>query len=302
MGELRFDGRSVIVTGAGRGLGRAHARLLADRGASVVVADTGASVDGTDGSEAPADEVVEEIRRAGGRAVACSASVATAEGAAAIVGTAVDSFGRIDAVVNNAGISDKHLFADLSDEQFRRMLDVHLFGTLHVTRAAWSHFVAAGYGRIVNTVSEGMLGAQPMLTSYGTAKGGVWGFTRTLAIEAAGEQDIRVNAVAPRALTRMLLADARAHAGGVDVDGAVAEALAHMDPALVSPVAAFLAHETCPINGEVLVAGGGRVMRLAPVRTSGITRDHLTLEDVADGLDQVMDPTGAVVVPVDEFT
>ena len=134
--ELRFDGRAVVVTGAGRGVGRSHALLLASRGANVVVADYGAELDGTGSSNEPAARVVEEIEAAGGRAVACCASVAEEEGAASIVGAAIESFGRLDIVINNAGISDKHLFADLSLEQFERMLAVHFLGTVLITKSA----------------------------------------------------------------------------------------------------------------------------------------------------------------------
>jgi NAD(P)-dependent dehydrogenase (short-subunit alcohol dehydrogenase family) len=298
--ELRFDGRVVVVTGAGRGIGRCHALLLASRGANVVVADYGAEIDGSGSSWGPADEVVDEITGQGGNAIACYASVADEDGAATIVATALDRFGRIDAVVNNAGISDKHPFGELSNEQFRRMVDVHFLGTLYVTKAAWPHLVDAGYGRIVNTMSEGMLGAQDLLTSYGAAKGGVWGLTRTLAAESA-DLGIRVNAVAPRALTRMSIDGAKAAAGGGDVDPQVSAILARMDPALVSPTAAFLAHESCAINGEVLISGGGQVMRLVPVRTSGITREGLTIEDVAQNLDAIMDPTDARVAPIGAY-
>ena len=178
MSELRFDGRSAIVTGAGRGVGRAHAMLLAERGAKVVVADLGGKLDGSGSSSAPADEVVQEIQAAGGEAVACAASVADEAGAASIVQTALDTFGGIDIVVNNAGIAEPDWFEDLSIERFRRMVDVHYMGTVNVTFAAWPHMVKAGYGRIVNTCSEAMLGMSPKNTSYGGAKGGVFGFTR----------------------------------------------------------------------------------------------------------------------------
>jgi hypothetical protein len=293
MSELRFDNRAVIVTGGGRGIGRAHARLLASRGARVVVADYGAAIDGSGSSAEPAEEVVSEIEAAGGVAVACHASVADAAGAASIVETALEHFGRLDAVVNNAGISDKHRFEDLSLQQFQRMLDVHFLGTVLVTRSAWPHFVEAGYGRIVNTASEAMLGAQPELTSYGAAKGAVWAFTRNLAAEGAG-LGIYANAVAPRARTRM-------SEEGLDpavVDGTL---LAKMDPDLVAPVAAYLAHESCTLNGEVLVAGGGDVFRVTPIVTLGIAQDTLTVEDVADHIDTIMNTQDARVPPVGAF-
>ena len=167
---LRFDGRTAIVTGAGRGVGRAHARLLAARGAQVVVADLGGQLDGTESSSEPAAQVVKEIETTGGIAVSCSASVATEEGADAIVRTALDTFGRVDIIVNNAGISQPDWFDDLTMDRFRRMIDVHYFGTVNVTRAAWPHLRSNGYGRIVNTCSEAAFGMVPKNTSYGGAK------------------------------------------------------------------------------------------------------------------------------------
>ena len=209
MTELRFDGRVVIVTGAGRGIGRRHALLLAAKGARVVVADYGVGIDGGGSTPEPAEDVVKEIKDAGGEAVAHYASVADELGAKAIVDTAIDAFGRLDIVINNAGIHDPALFDAASVEQFQKMFGVHFFGSLFVSRAAWPHFVEAGYGRIVNTVSEAMLGGIPELTSYGSAKGAVFGLTRNLATEGSAH-GIRVNALAPRAYTRMSASHAEA--------------------------------------------------------------------------------------------
>jgi NAD(P)-dependent dehydrogenase (short-subunit alcohol dehydrogenase family) len=298
MAELRFDGRAVAVTGAGRGIGRSHALLLAARGAQVVVADFGAELDGSGSSSEPAQQVVAEIEGLGGEAVACHASVAEEDGAASIVETALERFGRLDAVVNNAGISDMHLFEDLSLEQFRRMIDVHFLGTVLVTKHAWPHFVAAGYGRVVNTTSEGILGAQPLLTSYGAAKGAVWAFTRNIAAEGV-ERGIIANAVCPRALTRMSLQGREAK--GQEDDPEVESILARMNPDLVSPAAAYLAHESCTVNGEVLVAGGGEVFRLTPVVTMGISRESLTVEDVAEQIDTIMSTDDARVPPIGSY-
>ena len=139
MEELRFDGRTAVVTGAGRGVGRAHALLLAARGAQVVVADLGGQLDGTGASSEPAEQVVKEIEAEGGTAVSCSASVASEEGADAIIRTALDAFGRVDVIVNNAGISQPDWFDDLTLDRFRQMIDVHYLGTVNVTRAAWPH-------------------------------------------------------------------------------------------------------------------------------------------------------------------
>lgn len=295
MTELRFDDRVVIVTGGGRGVGRSHALLLASKGARVIVADYGVDLDGGGSSPAPADAVVREIGEAGGQAVACYASVAEELSAAQIVDTALNTFGRIDAVINNAGIHDPGLFADLTVDQFRTMLDVHFLGTLFVVRAAWPHFVRAGYGRVVNTVSEAMLGGIPELSSYGAAKAAVFGLTRNLATEGL-PHGIRVNAIAPRAFTRL----SAAHSDKVaEVMAMTKETMdeinASMPPDLCAPAAAFLAHESCSLNGEVLQTGMGSVARIAVVFSPGIWRSPMTAEDIAENIDTIMDIRNAGV-------
>ena len=302
MDELRFDDRVAVITGGGRGLGRAHALLLASRGARVVIADVGAELDGSGASDGPAEDVVEEIRENGGDAVACIASVAEEAAAASIIETALNAFGRVDVLVNNAGISDKHRFEELSTEQFRRMIDIHYFGTLLTTKAAWPHFLEAGYGRVVNTTSEAILGEIPDLTSYGSAKGAVWALTKNLAIEAAG-RGIQVNAIAPRGNTRMAQEGKSKLKAGLAIDAQVIEkSLAEMRPELVSPAVAFLAHESCPLNGEVLQVGSGLVSRLAVIHTQGISRPDLTPEDIVANLDTILDPTAAQVRDVKPFS
>jgi NAD(P)-dependent dehydrogenase (short-subunit alcohol dehydrogenase family) len=289
MTELRFDGRVVVVTGAGRGVGRCHALLLAAKGARVVVADYGVAIDGGGSSPAPAEDVVREIKENGGEAVACYASVAEERGAASIVATAIESFGRIDAVINNAGIHDPGMFEDLSVTQFRSMFGVHFFGTLFVTRAAWPHFMHAGYGRVVNTVSEAMLGGIPELTSYGAAKGAVFGLTRNLATEGV-VHGIQVNAIAPRACTRMSASHSQALSSLLSMPEEVMEQInASMPPEMCAPAAAFLAHESCPLNGEVLQIGMGSVARIAVVYTRGLAKTPLTAEDIAQNLEAIMD-------------
>jgi NAD(P)-dependent dehydrogenase (short-subunit alcohol dehydrogenase family) len=299
MSELRFDDRAVIVTGAGRGVGRGHALAFAARGAQVVVADLGGELDGSGSSAGPADEVVEEIKAVGGQAVACHASVADEQGAASIVQAALDAFGRIDVVVNNAGIADPDLFEDLSLERFRTMVDVHYLGTVNVTFAAWPHMLGAGYGRIVNTTSEGALGTVPKCTSYGGAKGGVLAFTKALANDAM-RHGLKVNAVAPRANTRLSAPWVLAKTYDLPEDVFTeSDTMAQFRPELVSPAAVFLAHESCALNGEVLVSGGGQVMRMVIMENEGITKDALTPEDIADNLDQLMDLSNAHEVAVE---
>jgi NAD(P)-dependent dehydrogenase (short-subunit alcohol dehydrogenase family) len=301
MDELRFDGRSAIVTGAGRGVGRCHALLLASRGAKIVVADLGGALEGGGSSAEPAEQVVKEIEEAGGEAVACHASVAEEAGAASIVQTAIDAFGRLDIVVNNAGIADPDWFEDISPQRFRQMIDVHLLGTAYVTHAAWPHLIEAGYGRVVNTCSEAALGTVPKATAYGAAKGGILSFTRELALEAP-RHGIRVNAVAPRAQTRLSAPEVMAKTYDVPVDAIPPETMDVFKPELVSPAAVFLAHESCELNGEVLISGGGQVMHMAFVVNEGITEENLTPEHVAENLATVLDLSAAQEVKVEAAT
>ncbi|MFI5046432.1 MAG: SDR family NAD(P)-dependent oxidoreductase [Acidimicrobiia bacterium] len=293
MDELRFDGRVAVVTGAGRGIGRAHALLLASKGARVVVADLGCGTDGSGASTGPARDVLHEIESVGGDAVASDASVADERGAASIIATALEAFGRVDVVVNNAGIFDPAPFEELSADQFRAMIDVHYLGTVFVTQAAWPHLVAAGYGRIVNTTSEAFLGL-PLLSSYAAAKGAILGLTRTLAAEGA-PYGIRANCLAPQAGTRMAAALGAAMSVPSEV---VEQGMTTMPPEMNAPVAAFLAHESCPLNGEVLHVVPGRISRLAVVDTRGFSKQAFTTEEVAAHLDEIMDPTDARVAGV----
>jgi NAD(P)-dependent dehydrogenase (short-subunit alcohol dehydrogenase family) len=283
MDGYSFEGRVAVVTGAGRGIGRAHARLLAERGASVVVNDLGGSMEGQGTDAGPAADVVTEIAAGGGIAVADTSDVASVAGAQALVDNAVTEFGRIDIVVNNAGIIRWAGFPDVDAENIEAHLAVHLLGSFNTIRAAWPRFVDQEYGRIVNTTSTGMLGL-PNNPGYAAAKAGVVGLTRSVAV-AGGEHGIKANLVAPAAYTRM--------AGARDDDDSM------MAADLVAPMVAFLAHENCPVSGEVYAAGAGRFARIfiaqAPgfVDASGVP----TVEDVAAHWDEINDETGYTVPP-----
>jgi NAD(P)-dependent dehydrogenase (short-subunit alcohol dehydrogenase family) len=279
--ELGFDGKVAIVTGAGGGLGRSHALDLARRGALVVVNDLGGSVDGTGSGTTAAQAVVDEITEAGGEAVPSYDSVATPEGGAAIVQTALDTFGRVDIVVNNAGILRDTSFKNLGPEQLEPVLDVHLKGAFYVTQPAWAHMREQGYGRIVNTSSGAGLFGNFGQTNYGAAKMGLVGLTRVLAVEGA-KYDIKANAIAPVATTRMT----------DELLGPMADKLG---PQWVTPVVTFLAHEECPVTGEVFSVGGGRVARVFVGVTPGIVDPELDAEAVRDRLDDIRHEDGYFV-------
>jgi NAD(P)-dependent dehydrogenase (short-subunit alcohol dehydrogenase family) len=279
---LDFDGRVAVVTGAGRGLGREYAIALAARGASVVVNDIGVALDGGGGDAAPAAEVAAEIERAGGIGLADRNSVATPAGGAALVQGALDAFGRLDIVVNNAGILQDKAFHKLAMDQVDPVLAVHLDGAFHVCLAAWPHLREQAYGRIVNTTSTSGLFGNFGQASYAAAKMGVVGLTRVLALEGA-RYDIKVNAVAPGALTRMT-------PSGV-VSGPSALATSQ-----VAPVVTYLCHESCAVSGEVLRAAGGHVARVFFGITEGYRNPELTAEDIRDQLEVIRD-TSAFSVP-----
>jgi NAD(P)-dependent dehydrogenase (short-subunit alcohol dehydrogenase family) len=293
-GELRFDDRVAIVTGAGRGLGRAHALLLAARGAKVVVNDFGGSKEGEGSDTGPAEDVVAEITAAGGTAVADTHSVGTEDGCQALVAGAIERFGRIDILVNNAGISRWGSFPEADADNLERTLDVHLRGTWHTTRAAWPHLVEQGYGRVITTASTGMLGLADNL-AYATAKGALLGFTRSLAFGSA-EKGILVNCIAPNSVTRPSETAAKPNiVTASPKDAAFAQAMA---TDLVSPMVAYLAHEDCEVNGEILVAGAKRFGRWFLGFTPGWVDESdgaPTPEAVAGHWKQITDETGYYV-------
>ena len=281
---LRFDNRVAVITGAGRGLGREYAILLASRGAKVVVNDSGGPLSGAGSDAAPAQEVVDEIRSAGGQAVACAESVATPAGGQAIIDCALESFGGLDVLVHNAGNVRRSALAEMSHDDFQAVLDVHLLGAFHVVRPAFAVMVAAGYGRIVLTSSIGGLYGNRDVANYAAAKAGTIGLANVAALE--GEpHGIKCNVIVPAAVTRM--------AEGLDIS-----AYPPMGPELVAPVVGWLAHESCSISGEMLVAIAGRVARVVVVEAPGVYRPQWSIEDVAANIEEIRDATKPVVFPV----
>jgi NAD(P)-dependent dehydrogenase (short-subunit alcohol dehydrogenase family) len=281
--ELRFDRRVAIVTGAGRGLGRAYALLLASRGAKVVVNDVGVSLKGEGADAGPAQSVVDEIKAAGGNAVACTDSVATAQGGEAIVQCALDHFGRVDVLVHNAGNVRRSPLKDMSIEDFEAVLDVHLKGAFHVTRPAFARMCAAGYGRIVLTSSISGIYGNQLVANYATAKTGMIGLSNVAAIEGAAS-NVQCNLIIPAAVTRM--------AEGLDTS-----AYPPMEPDLVAPAVGWLAHESCSVTGEMLIAIAGRIARAYIGETRGVFQPSWTIEQVGEQIGAIRDTQGALLFP-----
>jgi NAD(P)-dependent dehydrogenase (short-subunit alcohol dehydrogenase family) len=277
MQELRFDGSVVVITGAGRGLGREYALLLAERGARVVVNDFGVGISDTDDTASapvanPADDVVAEIVAAGGQAVANYDTVATAEGGAAIIATALDAFGTVDIIVNNAGQVRMQPFADFPDEHVATVISTQLLGTLNVSRPAWRVMEAKGSGRIINVSSGAGYGGFPNSTVYSMAKAGVIGLT--IAMAGEGEAcGIAVNVIAPYAKTRL-----GTGFGPIPWSDELAEWL---HPRKVAPVVAWLAHPSCEVTGECFAVGAGHVARVDFAVNDGFTDRDMTPESVA---------------------
>ena len=278
MSELGFDGKVAIITGAGGGLGRQHALLLASRGALVVVNDLGGAVDGSGSDKGAAERVVDEIKALGGDAVADANSVSTPEGGKASVQTAVDAYGTVDIVINNAGILRDKAFHNMEPDLLNPVLDVHLKGAFYVTQPAWQIMREKGYGRIISTSSAAGVFGNFGQTNYGAAKMGLVGFTRVLAVEGA-RFNIKANAIAPLALTRMT----------ETMMGALGDKL---DPGLVSPIVTYLAHDECPVSGQTFSVGGGRVAHVFIGETKGYYNPELKPEDLRDHWDVVTDQAG----------
>lgn len=283
MDQLGFDGKVVVITGAGRGLGRSHALQFAERGALVVVNDVGAGLHGESTTESPAGELVKSINEQGGTAVADFSDISQPQSAAGLVDRAIKEFGRIDVVVNNAGILLDKSFPKMTNEDVERVMRVHFFGSFYVTQAAWPHMKEQGGGRLVMTTSvAGYLGNFGQ-ANYGSAKAALIGLTRTLAIEGA-RAGIKVNAIAPGALTRM-------------TENLIGDLASRMDPGFVTPVVVYLSHESCPVTGEVLIVGGGRVARLLVEQNRGAYfAETMSAEQVADAWGTITDSTQPLLI------
>jgi NAD(P)-dependent dehydrogenase (short-subunit alcohol dehydrogenase family) len=284
MPELRFDGRVAVITGAGRGLGRAYALLLASKGARVVVNDPGGSLKGDGVDVGPAEEVVQEIKAARGEAVACTESVATPDGGRAIIQAALDHYGRIDILIHNAGNVRPASLSEITYQDFDSVVDVHLRGAFHVVRPAFPLMCKAGYGRIVLTSSIGGVYGNQQQVNYAVSKSGLIGLSNVAALEGA-TAGVKSNIIIPAAVTRM--------AEGIDVS-----AYPPMGPELVAPTVGWLAHESCSITGEMLVAIAGRVARAYIAETPGVYRPSWTIEQVAEQIDAIRNTDAPVIFPV----
>jgi len=260
-------------------LGRQHARLFAQEGARVVVNDLGGSRDGTGSSSAMADAVVSEITDAGGEAIANYDNVATSDGGERIVKTALDAFGQIDIVVNNAGILRDKSFHKMTPEQWDAVLRVHLYGTFHTTRAAWPHLREQGFGRVIVTTSTSGLFGNFGQANYGAAKMGMVGLVNTLAVEGA-RYNVTANAIAPLANTRMT-------ADVIPDDDRL-----QLDPAYASPLVVHLASEECHDTGTITLASGGHYARIAFMQGKGVQFDHVpSVEEMALSWSEITDLT-----------
>lgn len=273
--------RVIVVTGAGGGLGREYALTLAREGASVVVNDLGGARDGTGAGHNMADEVVKEIKDAGGRAAANYDSVADPEGAENMIKTALDEFGAVHGVVSNAGILRDGTFHKMTSENWDAVLKVHLYGGYNVIRAAWPHFREQSYGRVVVATSTSGLFGNFGQTNYGAAKLGLVGLINTLALEGA-KYNIKANAIAPIAATRMT------------EDILPKEVLEKLTPEYVAPVVAYLCTEECPDSASVFVVGGGKVQRVALFENQGLNFDKPpSVDDIASHWSEISDLSSA---------
>jgi NAD(P)-dependent dehydrogenase (short-subunit alcohol dehydrogenase family) len=292
--NMTFEGRVAIVTGAGGqapSLGRSHAFLLASLGAKVVVNDFGVGPDGRSTLRANAESVAAEIRDRGGQAIADTHSVANEHSARAVVQTAIDAWGRIDVLINNAGIAHLANFEEFSASDIQAQIDVHLMGSIWMCRAAWPHMRRANYGRIVNTASNGVFGGHHVAI-YGAAKGGIFSLSKNLAAEGS-TLGIKVNVLAPGAGTKAFTLH-------LEDDEFARQIMEMAPPDLVSPAVAYLAHEECGVTGRFFLSASGMISEYIFQSTRGYRNPTLTIENVRDNFAQIVDRTGAEDVPAPE--
>jgi NAD(P)-dependent dehydrogenase (short-subunit alcohol dehydrogenase family) len=280
MNELRFDGRVAVISGAGGGLGRDYALLLGARGCKVVVNDLGTSRRGEGADLSMAQAVVDEIRSAGGQAVANGDSVATAEGGAAIVDTALGAFGRIDVLIHNATINRSGPFRELTFEDFSAVLDVHLNGAFHLAKAAFPRMCDQGYGRIILTSSIAGLYGEKNVSAYCTGKAALIGLANALAQEGA-EFGVTANCIVPAARTRL--------AEGRDTDD-----FPPWGPEFVAPAVGWLAHESCDLSGGLFVSLAGRMARAWVAESRGVCQPGWTIDEVAARQGEISDRSDTV--------
>lgn len=275
MTHRRFDDRVAVITGSGRGLGFAYAQLLAGLGAKVVINDNGSSLDGSGNDTSVAQQAVDAIKAAGGEAVACTESVATPEGGKAIIDAALDTWGRIDVLIHNAGNTRFDPLAEITYEAFRSLVDVHMLGAFNVVRPAFPHMTKAGYGRVVLTGSIGGIYTMPQTVHYAMSKASMIGLNNAISVEG-NEFGVKSNMILPGAVTRM--------SEGIDVSQ-----FPPMDPALVAPMVGYLSHEDCAVSAEIYAAVAGRMARVYVTETQGVWHKDWSIDSVADNLAAIRD-------------
>ena len=274
MKELRYDGRVAVITGAGRGLGRAYSLLLASRGAKIVVNDNGVNRHGEGGDAGPAQDVVDAIRNAGGEALTVTDSIESSGGANALIDVAVRQYGRLDILIHSAGINWAIPLRDMTWETFSATLGVHLHGAFHLVHAAMPIMCDAGYGRMIMTSSIAGLYSQQNLAAYAVSKAGLIGLSHTIAHEGA-PYGVTCNAIVPSAVTR--LSEGRDTSSFPDT----------MTPETVAPAVAWLVHEHCKATGEIYVMLAGRVAKAFVAETVGVFRKQWTIEQVMEQFDEI---------------
>jgi len=275
MTQRRFDGRVAVITGSGRGLGFEYARLLASLGAKIVINDNGSALDGSGADTSVAQQAVDQIKAEGGEAVACTESVATEQGGKAIIDAALDTWGRIDALIHNAGNTRFDSLDEITHEAFRALVDVHMMGAFNVVRPAFPVMKAAGYGRVVLTGSIGGIYTMPQTVHYAMSKASMIGLNNAISVEG-NAFGVKSNVILPGAVTRM--------AEGIDTSQ-----FPPMDPALVAPMVGYLSNEDCAVSAEIYAAVAGRMARVYVTETHGVWHKDWSIDSVAENLEAIRD-------------